>query len=215
MDADDLGRVTLSYSYLYAYSRMVRTLSSFSTSLYMRGPVAPLGRRLDNRLDMALAYISNKFRTLLVKEHGTTVELFPSSWDSIDSPYSVLAIAADRYGFHRFSHSSTRISCTNFSEDLSIQQNAIANIRIALSVSRYTQKAMLDALSSTVFSRKVGYASLVQDSISTCAPKACPSRGKSDCEQHRSHKVTVYRHCSTRGELIHVKVRVSLLVLVI
>lgn len=68
---------------------------------------------------------------------------------------------------------------------------------------------MLSALSPTAFSRKIEYASLVQETASKCIPKACPNRGQTVCEQHVIHEEVLYRHCGTRGELIHIIVRVS------
>lgn len=95
------------------------------------------------------------------------------------------------------------------SENVSIQKTALANIRIALSVNRYTRRKMLDALIPTAFSRKADYEVLVSETLSMCIPKACAGREHGPCALHGSHKLIYYRHCGPRGELIHMKVRDS------
>lgn len=180
------------------------------TSSYMHRLVAPLRRRLESPLDMALAEICYYDQYHAYEQEGTKSVLLPSSRSTRLSPYSVLAVAADRQvpSTHLF---SARKLKSVLSGELSVQQNAFANIQVALSVSRYTRQEMLNALSSSAFSRKAEYASLVQQTATMCIPKACPGREQVGCERHLFHPRTIYRHCGASGELIHLKVRVPLM----
>lgn len=76
---------------------------------------------------------------------------------------------------------------------------SLANIRITLSMSRYTRREMLDALASTPFPRTAEYESLVRETASMCVPDACPV-------EVRGGFTRVLRHCGARGELIHTEV---------
>lgn len=67
---------------------------------------------------------------------------------------------------------------------------------------------MLKVLSLTAFSQEPLCVSLIRETTSLCAPKACPE-GIVDYNVYDGKlEVTEYRHCGASGELIHIMVRV-------
>ena len=86
-----------------------------------------------------------------------------------------------------------------YSADLVVQQRARRNVRVALSVNRYSRRHMLEALTSTEFSRKEEYCALLEQTKLTCVPKLCRER--------RSHRTKIFRHYGDGGHLIHMQVR--------
>lgn len=104
---------------------------------------------------------------------------------------------------------TSRYQYAYYSESIRDQRSALENARVTLSISRYTRRNMLDALSSTAFSRTPEYGLLVQETVFTCIPKAFSEGSQYHCGPHRHHSLELFRHCGTGGELIHIQVRLS------
>lgn len=96
LETDDLGRLIPTLSRLYDLSKLVRILPFLTTSSYMHQLVAPLKRRLESPLDMALAEICYYDEHRAYEQEGTKSDLLSSSRSTRLSSYSVLAVAADR-----------------------------------------------------------------------------------------------------------------------
>lgn len=102
-EENDLSRLISSFQRLYQFSRKVRTLPSFRTSSYMHELVAPLRRRLESPLDMALAEICNTYLSVWYKVEDKKSDFLSPSWANLGkgqelflTAYSVLAAAVGR-----------------------------------------------------------------------------------------------------------------------
>lgn len=187
LESTDIDKFIDAQFELHRFAEDTRSRMTLDSSLYVEPSLRPLRRRLENHLDIALAAICQQvaFRKSNIESYN------PHKTDKqVANAYVNLARGIERQVWN-FKPNSLCSPHLSFSEDESVQERAIANIRIALSADRYSRREMLDALMSTGVIQSMSWTSLLEETALLCVPRV------------KSSSANLFRHCDKNGSLIH------------